>query len=50
LLRAGLAELIDGLERFNRRWLPFVAALDLRHINELRDGRLRLRAPYHGVV
>jgi hypothetical protein len=38
LLRAGLAELIDGLERFNRRWLPYVAGLDLRAINELRDG------------
>jgi hypothetical protein len=36
--RAALAELVDGLERFNRRWLAYVAELDLRPINELREG------------
>ena len=36
--RAALAELIDGLERFNRRWLAYAAELDLRLINELREG------------
>jgi hypothetical protein len=36
--RAALAELIDGLERFNRRWLAYAAELDLRPINELREG------------
>src|SRR4051812_31156845 len=32
--RAALAELIDGLERFNRRWLRYLEQLDLRPINE----------------
>jgi hypothetical protein len=37
-LRAALAELIDGLERFNRRWRAYVDQVDLRPINELREG------------
>jgi hypothetical protein len=37
-LKATLAELIDGLERFNRHWLEYVQQLDLQSINELRDG------------
>jgi hypothetical protein len=37
-LRTTLAELVDGLERFNRRWQEYVHKLDLRPVNELRDG------------
>ena len=37
-LKATLTELVDGLERFNRRWREYVGNLDLRPINELRDG------------
>lgn len=37
-LKRTLAELVAGLERFNRRWQEYVGKLDLRPINELRDG------------
>jgi hypothetical protein len=33
-----LAELRESLELFNRRWDAFLPTLDLRHVNELRDG------------
>ena len=36
-LRAALAELIDSLEAFNRRWRTFLAGLDLGPANEARD-------------
>ena len=38
ILRRALCELIESLERFNRRWRQFLDAVDLRPINELRDG------------
>jgi hypothetical protein len=38
LLRRTLRELISSLERFNRRWLAWVAELDLSWLNELREG------------
>jgi hypothetical protein len=37
-LRTALGELIDSIERFNRRWEPFLLEQDLSYINELRDG------------
>lgn len=37
-LKTTLAELAAGLERFNRRWHEYVHKLDLRRVNELRDG------------
>jgi hypothetical protein len=37
-LRAALRELIDSLERFNRRWRGYVTALDLTAVNRERDG------------
>jgi hypothetical protein len=37
-LKATLAELIDGLKRFNRRWREHIHKLDVQPINELRDG------------
>jgi hypothetical protein len=33
-----LAELSQSFLRFNRRWLAFVGELDLRPVNQLRDG------------
>lgn len=37
LLRA-LQELGESIERFNRRWHKFLAEVDVRHVNRLRDG------------
>lgn len=37
-LRGALRELIESLERFNRRWRGFLAALDLSEVNRERDG------------
>jgi hypothetical protein len=37
-LRGTLAELIEGLERFNRRWNEYVVTVDLAGVNELREG------------
>lgn len=37
-LRRTLKDLQTSIERFNRRWLAFVQALDLTEINRLRDG------------
>jgi hypothetical protein len=36
--KSTLTELVDGLERFNRRWREYIDKLDLQPINELRDG------------
>jgi hypothetical protein len=36
-LRGALAELVESLERFNRRWSKYLAKLDLSPINELRE-------------
>jgi hypothetical protein len=36
LLRRGLQELCESLERFNRRWRPFLAELSLDAVNEER--------------
>jgi hypothetical protein len=38
LLRRALIELIDSLERFNRRWYAWVNEVDLTHLNALRTG------------
>src|SRR5687768_1151245 len=38
LIRNALAELCDSLELFNRRWSAYLATMDLKEINELRDG------------
>ena len=37
-LRRALRELTESMERFNRRWLKYLQAVDLSHVNELRDG------------
>ena len=37
-LHAALAELLESVARFNRRWRAFLAGVDLRRVNELRDG------------
>jgi hypothetical protein len=37
-LRRALRELVESLERFNRRWLEFLRGVDLTFVNELRDG------------
>jgi hypothetical protein len=37
-LRRALGELVESLERFNRRWLAFLRDVDLSWVNELRDG------------
>lgn len=37
-LRRALAELCESLERFNRRWREFLAAIDLGEVNRERDG------------
>ena len=37
-LRQALRELHESITRFNRRWRAFLASLDLRPINALRDG------------
>src|SRR5262245_47669144 len=38
LLRRAVFELIDSLERFNRRWAKVVSEVDLTHLNALRAG------------
>jgi hypothetical protein len=38
LMRNTLAELRESLELFNRRWSSYLAMIDLKEINELRDG------------
>lgn len=37
-LRPALRELCESLERFNQRWRAFLVSLDLRAVNELREG------------
>jgi len=37
-LRLALLDLVESLERFNRRWQLFLPTLDLTPINQLRDG------------
>jgi hypothetical protein len=37
-LRRALRELQESLERFNRRWLQYLAELDLRVVNAEREG------------
>lgn len=37
-LRRALGELVESMERFNRRWQSFLSALDLESVNQLRDG------------
>jgi hypothetical protein len=37
-LRLALHDLCDSIERFNRRWLDYLAKVDLRLVNELREG------------
>lgn len=37
-LRCELKELLDSLEKFNRRWLNFLATLNLDPVNEAREG------------
>jgi hypothetical protein len=37
-LRTALHELAESMARFNARWREFLAALDLRRINDLRAG------------
>jgi hypothetical protein len=38
LLRRALAELVQSIARFNRRWLEFLPSVDLAPVNALRDG------------
>src|SRR5262245_44281071 len=37
-LRLALLDLVESLERFNRRWQLFLPTVDLTSINQLRDG------------
>jgi hypothetical protein len=37
-LRGALRELIESLERFNRRWRAFLPSVDLSQVNDLRKG------------
>jgi hypothetical protein len=37
-LPRALVRLLDGIERFKRRWCEFLAGLDLDKVNRLRDG------------
>jgi hypothetical protein len=37
-LRGALAELVESLERFNRRWLEELQKVDLGQVNALREG------------
>jgi hypothetical protein len=37
-LRLALLDLVESLERFNRRWQLFLPTVDLAPINQLRDG------------
>jgi hypothetical protein len=37
-LQKALAALRESIERFNSRWKVFLPTVDLRHVNELRDG------------
>lgn len=37
-LRRALRELCASLESFNRRWQAWIPALDLAHVNKVRDG------------
>jgi hypothetical protein len=37
-LRHALAELVESLDTFNRRWDNYLASLDLTSVNELREG------------
>jgi len=38
VLRRALVELCDSIERFNKRWQVFLAAVDLTPVNAVRDG------------
>jgi hypothetical protein len=37
-LQRALRQLIESLERFNRRWQRYLPRIDLTHVNELREG------------
>src|SRR5205823_2559018 len=37
-VRRALRELVASLERFNRRWAEYLPTVDLRPVNELREG------------
>ncbi len=37
-LRRALRELVESLERFNRRWRQFLQEVDLTEVNDLREG------------
>jgi hypothetical protein len=37
-LRAALRELVESLQRFNGRWEPYLAEVDLGPVNAVRDG------------
>jgi hypothetical protein len=37
-MRSALRDLCESLDRFNRRWLDYLGKVDLRLVNELRDG------------
>jgi hypothetical protein len=37
-LRRALDALIESVERFNRRWREFMPTVELKEVNELRDG------------
>jgi hypothetical protein len=36
-LRFALQDLCESIDRFNRRWLDYLANVDLRPVNELRE-------------
>jgi hypothetical protein len=36
-LRRALAEVREAIARFNQRWKAFIAELDVRHVNDIRD-------------
>jgi hypothetical protein len=38
ILRRALRELVESLERFNRRWRQFLQEVDLMEVNDLREG------------
>jgi len=37
LLRKALRELVESIEHFNRRWLPYLQTVDATAVNELRE-------------
>jgi hypothetical protein len=38
VLRRALAELVESINRFNRRWVEYMDQLDLGEVNRLREG------------